>query len=277
MATKKAAAALTTDPNALYQAIAQAQNLQVDPNLMGQYTGAVQGFNQGTQASYLIPDQLKSYLGGISPQFTQNKEQVLAQFSDPKSALFISNPFARMNAAQAAGAQQKQSYNEILQGVQNMMGLGLEQKKQQVQGYQSNVEAQQQAIKDRQTLLQQQFSNSLSLASNARANASAGDANNGKFTVKFTNPSSTPTLNFATGKMEDPSSGGAQYLKDGVPITPFEFAQGKGMTLDQVLAPSPNKNDQQIAAQIKEARANGHSEQDINNYVLQTYPWLAGR
>lgn len=178
--TKKVtqAAPMTTDPNALYQALSQANGLTVDPNLINQYKGAVQSFNQGNQAQYLIPDQLKAYLGGISPAFTNNKEQVLAQFSDPKSALYISNPFARLQAAQQTGNAQKQTYNEILQGVQNLMGLGLEQKKQQVHGYQANVEGQQNAIKARQQALQQQFTNALRLQANARAGVNGGQTVN---------------------------------------------------------------------------------------------------
>lgn len=263
MATKKPVAKTTsfpTDPNALYQAIVQAQNLQVDPKLSQQYTGAVENFNQGTQAQYLIPDQLKQYLGQISPQFTQNKEQVLAQFSDPNSPLYISNPFARLNAAQATGAAQKQTYSEILQGVQNLMGLGLEQKKQVVQGYQANVDAQQKAIEDRQKLLQQQFSNALSLQANARANANTtGDK--AKYTIKQTQSGVDPI----TGLPNKDIQPGMQFQKDGIPVSPVEFSQATGTPLVRLLSSSPSPADQQLATQYQSLIDRANQGQNVTD------------
>lgn len=164
---------VTTDPNAIYQQLAQMPLGGATP-LDQTYENAVTRYRKAADATYVLPDVLKSYLGGVSPQYTQDKQAVLAQFADKNSPLYISNPFARLQAAQAATQGQQQTYSQILDRVNRLVGLGVSQQERGVQDLGGQIKGLQDAQKEQRDALQRQFNNALNLAQEARARASAG-------------------------------------------------------------------------------------------------------
>lgn len=174
MATKKKTTApVLTDPNAIYQQLAAMPMGGATP-LDQTYADAVTRYRKASDATYVLPDVLKSYLGGVSPAYTQDKAAVLAQFADKNSPLYISNPFARLQAAQAAQQGQKQTFDQVLERTSRLVGMGVSQQQQNVSDLGNQVQSAQQAQKDQRSALQQQFNNALNLAQEARARASAG-------------------------------------------------------------------------------------------------------
>lgn len=183
---------ITTDPNAIYQQLAAMPQGGATP-LDQTYSDALSRYRKASDATYVLPDVLKSYLGGVSPAYTQDKAAVLAQFADKNSPLYISNPFARLQAAQAATQGQQQTYSQVLDRVNRLVGLGVSQQQQNVSDLGNQVEKAQQAQKDARAALQQQFNNALNLAQEARARASAGGDNPDKLLT----PSQVIALNNA--------------------------------------------------------------------------------
>lgn len=163
----------TTDPMAIYGAMVNGFNQpQVLPSA-GAYNKAVTGYNMAQNDQYLMPDALRAYLGQVSPVYTQNRQDVLNTFSDPKSALYISNPFARIQAADQLASNQKSTYGEILDKTSRLLGLGLSQKQQSVAALQSQLQSEQASRDAQRQALQQQFSNAMTLRADRRASANA--------------------------------------------------------------------------------------------------------
>lgn len=174
MATKKKTTVpVLTDPNAIYQQLAAMPMGGATP-LDQTYANAVSRYRKASDATYVLPDVLKSYLGGVSPAYTQDKAAVLAQFADKNSPLYISNPFARLQAAQAANQGQKQTYDQVLERVNRLVGMGVSQQQRGLEDLGGQIQGIQQGQKDQRAALQQQFNNALNLAQEARARANSG-------------------------------------------------------------------------------------------------------
>lgn len=175
--------ATSTDPNVIYQQLAQ-MPMGGATSFDQTYNDAVNKYKAAQNSTYVLPDVLKSYLGQVSPQYTQDKQAVLNQFADKSSPLYISNPFARLQAAQAAMQGQQQTYSQILDRVNRLVGMGVNQQQQNVQELGSQVTGAQQAQKDARAAMQQQFSNAESLQRLALSRAAA--ASNGSATATKT-------------------------------------------------------------------------------------------
>lgn len=169
---------MSTDPTAIYQQLAQMPQGGATP-FDQTYNDAANRYRAAANSTYVLPDVLKSYLGGVSPQYTQDKAAVLNQFADKASPLYISNPFARLQAAQAANQGQQQTYSQVLDRVNRLVGMGVSQQQQNVSDLGAQVTGAQAAQKDQRAALQQQFNNALNLAQEHRANKSAADSGNG--------------------------------------------------------------------------------------------------
>lgn len=185
----------SSNPEDIYQQIARTP-LNAPTPFDQPYQQALQRYQQAATTPFALPTALKTYLGGVSPAYTQGREAILQQFSDPKSALYISNPFTRLQAAQAAQQQQKQTYGDILQNVQNLVGLGVTQQQQRVEQLGGQLTAAQQAQKEARQALQQQFSNATELQRLALSRAAAARAS-GEGVEKPLTPAQVIALNNA--------------------------------------------------------------------------------
>jgi len=194
---------------------------------------ATNRYNQGQLAPYQVEDALKGFLGGVSPQFNQNRDQLLAQFSDPKSALFISNPFIRQRALDASQEAQKSTYGQILGRVQNLVGMGNARQGQVVQGLQGRLGGINDAIEAEAKARQQEFENQLALA---------------KFQLdKSRALNDTNKLGYKVTYGKDPITGavtGIQFTgKDGLPLTAAQYSIGTGTPISNILGISPDVGD----------------------------------
>ena len=258
---------VSTDPNAIYQQLAQMPQGGATP-FDQTYNDAANKYRTASNATYVLPDVLKSYLGQVSPQYTQDKSAVLAQFADKNSPLYISNPFARLQAAQAAQTGQAQTYSQVLDRVNRLVGMGVAQQQQNVSDLGAQVTSAQQAQKDQRAALQQQFSNALSIASNNRANANG--AATPKYTIKQQQGWIDPITQLPNSKVQP----GMQFLKDGIPVSPSEFAQGTNTSLMNLLSSSPSQADQGYAQELAGIMQSGDTAGAQT--FREQHPWLFG-
>jgi hypothetical protein len=170
--------------------------LQNQASLFGQDLDVATGrLNQSELAPFQAPDALKGLLAG-SP-LTQDFNSIAKQFSDPNSPLFVSNPFARQQVVQEAQGAQKRTFGSVLDRIQNLIGLGTTQQRQQVSGLQTRLGGIQDAMKAEAAAQQQAFENQLALE---RLNISRRSS----FTPKFTQQEAADHLDlFLKGRLTE--------------------------------------------------------------------------
>jgi hypothetical protein len=117
---------------------------------------------------------------------------------------------------------------------------------------------------------QQDFTNRLALA--RLSNSQAGKEP--KYTIKQTQPNDTPFFDATTNSIQPKTQGGTQYLRDGVPVSPAEYAVGVNKNLAEVLASSPSKSDQGYAQELAGILKSGDAKkaQDFRS----SHSWLFG-
>lgn len=112
---------------------------------------------------------------------------------------------------------------------------------------------------------QQDFTNRIALARLADSRAAKAP----KYTVDYTKPTIKGTSytdpNTGLQVAVPPGEGGAQFKKDGVAVSPIEYATGVGKSLGSVLAASPNKHDQQLGQQYSQLLADAANGKNITN------------
>lgn len=118
-------------------------------------TDPYERLSQLKQGEFGVESALRNALPRISPEFTMNREAQLARYGDPKSNLYIENPYVRQQVINQAASGQQKTFQELANRLQNVLG---------VQATQAQTALEKQ---------QQEFENSLALRRTQASEASA--------------------------------------------------------------------------------------------------------